>query len=49
MYHIAKETKINVLFMGHYASEIGGMIALAERVRKRFKIETNVVDIPTGL
>ena len=49
VYHIAKETKINVIFMGHYASEIGGMISLAERVRKKFKLETNVVDIPTGL
>lgn len=49
VYHLAKEAKINILFAGHYATETLGVRALAEVLSKKFQIECNFVDIPTGI
>jgi len=48
-YHTAKETKINVLYAGHYATETFGVKALMGLIREKFKIETVFIDIPTGM
>jgi dinuclear metal center YbgI/SA1388 family protein len=44
-----KDAKINVIFAGHYATETVGVKALSLVLRKKFKIETVFVDMPTGL
>ncbi|MEW6095838.1 MAG: Nif3-like dinuclear metal center hexameric protein [bacterium] len=48
-YHLAKESKINIIFAGHYATETLGVKTLAEVLSKKFQIECNFVDIPIGL
>jgi dinuclear metal center YbgI/SA1388 family protein len=49
IYHTAKDMSINVIFGGHHATEILGVKALSELVRKKFKVKTVFADIPTGL
>lgn len=48
-YHEIKERKINVVSLGHYASERFGVLALAKLLQKRFNIETIFIDVRTGL
>lgn len=48
-YHLAKESKINIIFAGHYATETLGVKALAEVLSKKFQIECNFINIPTEL
>ncbi len=47
-YHEAKEGKINVVYLGHYASETVGVKAVASELEGRFKVETVFIDEPTG-
>ena len=49
IYSTAKDAKMNVIFLGHYASEIIGMKALAKVLAKKFGVKTVFVDMPTGL
>ena len=49
MYHYALESDVAVLALGHYASETTGPRALMELVGAEFDLETEFVDIPTGL
>jgi dinuclear metal center YbgI/SA1388 family protein len=49
IYHIAREGNINVLFLGHYASECFGVNALKEVVEDKTGLEAEFIDIPTGL
>ena len=49
MYHCALENGVAVLALGHYASETTGPRALMELVAGTFALETEFVDIPTGL
>ncbi|MEW6620066.1 MAG: Nif3-like dinuclear metal center hexameric protein [bacterium] len=48
-YHLARESKINIIFAGHYATETLGVKALAEVLAQKFQIECPFIDIPTGL
>ncbi len=50
-YHLAKESGINVIFAGHYATETLGIKALMNVVGEEFagEIEVEFVDVPTGL
>ncbi len=48
-YHLAKELKMNVVFLGHYATETFGVRALAYRVKSGFDVETIFIDQPTGI
>jgi dinuclear metal center YbgI/SA1388 family protein len=43
-YHLAREHGLHAIFAGHYATEVFGVRALAERLRKRFKMEAEFVD-----
>lgn len=49
LYHPAKEANVNILFCGHYYSEIWGIKALQHYTEERLKIETIFCDLPTGL
>jgi len=48
IYHECREAGINVLFAGHYLTEIFGVKAMAELVTQELGIETVFLDIPTG-
>lgn len=49
-YHQIQELGLNVLAMGHYYSEIGGVLQLLEAVQEKWpQIQSNFIDIPTGL
>jgi len=49
VYHAARDAKMNVIFLGHHASETVGLKALEEVIRKKFDVETKFIDIETGL
>lgn len=49
LYHTALEAGINVLFGGHYATEVYGVKLLAGKVSKELSLETVFIDVPTGL
>ncbi|MDA3809566.1 MAG: Nif3-like dinuclear metal center hexameric protein [Spirochaetaceae bacterium] len=49
LYHTALEAGINVIFGGHYATEVYGVKLLADKVFKELSLETVFIDIPTGL
>lgn len=49
VYHFCKESKINMLSIGHYASEIYGVKAVAERTENDLALKTVFIDCPTGL
>jgi dinuclear metal center YbgI/SA1388 family protein len=45
----AMEAGLNVIFGGHYATEVFGVRALAAHVAERFGLEWEFVDWPTGM
>jgi dinuclear metal center YbgI/SA1388 family protein len=47
-FHEASERKLNVIFGGHYATEVLGLKALARHLEKKFKLSTVFLDLPTG-
>jgi dinuclear metal center YbgI/SA1388 family protein len=49
IYHIAEEEHINVIAGGHYNTEVWGPRALCERTTIELGIETEFIDVPTGL
>lgn len=49
LYHLAKDAGVNVIFAGHHATETLGVKALSKVVAENFNVETEFVDIPTGL
>ncbi|OQX29066.1 MAG: Nif3-like dinuclear metal center hexameric protein [Spirochaeta sp. LUC14_002_19_P3] len=49
IYHECREAGINVLFAGHYLTEVFGVRAMAQRVHQELGLETKFIDIPTGL
>ncbi|MBB6482585.1 Nif3-like dinuclear metal center hexameric protein [Spirochaeta isovalerica] len=49
LYHAALEAGINVICGGHYATEVYGVKLLAEKIKRELSIETEFIDIPTGL
>lgn len=49
VYHRAQETGINVVFGGHYLTEIWGVRAVAERLEAELGLRTSFIDLPTGL
>ena len=40
---------VNLIYAGHYATETFGVKALSERLAKKFEVEWEFVDHPTGL
>ncbi len=49
IYNDAKDSKTNVIFAGHHATERLGIKALGELVQKTFELRVEYIDIPTGL
>ncbi len=49
IYHICQENNIHFLAGGHYATEVFGPRALADYIHKELGIDTNFIDLPTGL
>jgi len=49
VYHQVVENKLNFLAAGHYATEVWGVKAVAERLAKEKGLETIFIDLPTGL
>ncbi len=49
LYHAAKEQNVNVMFAGHYHTEIWGIQALQRLISEKFSIETEFISAPTGL
>ncbi len=49
LYHFAKEFGVNVVFAGHYATEVPGLKELASHLASRFALETKFLQAPTGL
>jgi dinuclear metal center YbgI/SA1388 family protein len=48
-YTYSEETNTNVVFAGHYATETLGVKALGEELERKFNIETEFIEHPTGL
>ena len=46
-HHAALESKLNVLYLGHYHSEKPGVKALGKKMEKEFNVETVFIDEPT--
>jgi dinuclear metal center YbgI/SA1388 family protein len=49
IYHEAAESRINFVAAGHYATEVHGVKAVAERVSRELGLETVFIEQPTGL
>jgi dinuclear metal center YbgI/SA1388 family protein len=47
-YHMAKESGVNLVFGGHYATETVGLRALERHVKQRYPITTKFIPAPTG-
>lgn len=48
-YHNAKEHQVNLICMGHYASETFGVRALERVLQSEFRVETHFISEPTGI
>ncbi len=46
---LGAEVGVNVIYCGHYATEIFGVKALGRLLQERFKLETVFLHLPTGL
>ncbi|MBU8902723.1 MAG: Nif3-like dinuclear metal center hexameric protein [Victivallales bacterium] len=49
MYHVVKESAMTLIELGHYYSEIPGVKAVMNEIKKEFAIDCEFIDIPTGL
>ncbi len=49
IYYTAKDSGMNVIFAGHYATETVGLKALSKVLEKRLKVDVLFIDLPTGL
>jgi len=47
VYHQAKEENINVIFAGHYETEVWGVKALMPLLKDKFKVKVEFIDVPT--
>jgi len=48
-YHTARESRINLICAGHYATETLGVQALGERLHRELGVPVRFIDVPTGL
>jgi dinuclear metal center YbgI/SA1388 family protein len=48
-YPLAEELGVNLLYAGHYATETFGVRALADLLQRKFGVEREFIDRPTGL
>ncbi|MCP4180674.1 MAG: Nif3-like dinuclear metal center hexameric protein [bacterium] len=48
-YYTAKENGLSIIAPGHYKTEVPGVIAVMDKIKARFNVEVEFVNIPTGL
>lgn len=48
-YHEAVESGCVLILAGHYATEMGGVLAVGQHLREKFNLETEFLNNPTGL
>lgn len=48
-YHAAKELHLNAIFMGHYATETLGVLALGKHLSEKYSVPVEFIDEPTGI
>jgi len=46
-YHNAKESEINIVFAGHYYTEVFGLRSLMNHIVNKFQVTAEFIDIPT--
>jgi dinuclear metal center YbgI/SA1388 family protein len=46
-HHLALESGVNVVYLGHYHSETVGVRAVGRELEKRFGVESTFIDVPT--
>ncbi|MCM8822919.1 MAG: Nif3-like dinuclear metal center hexameric protein [Candidatus Omnitrophica bacterium] len=49
VFHLAKDSGMNVIFGGHHATETLGVKEIAGIVEKKFNVVARFIDVPTGL
>ena len=49
VFHFAREFGVNVIFAGHYSTEVPGLTALGEHISARFGLDCEFIPAPTGL
>lgn len=49
VYYRAKAYRVNVIALGHYATETLGVKALGKKLEAKFDVKTEFIDAPTGL
>ena len=49
IYHFARETGVNVVFAGHYATEVPGLLAIGEHLSGKFGLDCKLIPAHTGL
>lgn len=49
VFHFAKDSGINVIFGGHHATETLGVKEISKILSKKFDVDAQFVDVPTGL
>ncbi len=49
VFHPAMETGTSIITLGHYRSEIPGVLAVMNSLTREFGIESEFIDLPTGL
>ncbi len=47
LHHLAKENNLNIIFGGHYETEVWGVKALMPLLQEKFKIEVEFINVPT--
>ncbi len=49
VYNFSKEEKIHYVAAGHHATEKFGVMELGDRIKKKFDVEVEFVDIPNPI
>ena len=48
-YHHIMESGMPVIALGHYCSEKPGVLSVMEKIKSKFDIDCEFIDIPTGM
>ena len=48
-WHLINDLDLTVITAGHYRTEVPGVIAVMEEIQKKFDVDCEFVDLPTGL
>lgn len=48
-YHDSKEEKLNMIFSGHYETEVWGVKELMKLIKNKFNVEVEFIDVPVSI